>query len=64
MQNKFIPDPKFAKSHVNIKDKEFDFSIDLSIIPMVDAEPFCGKENDDDVAHLTKLFEIGTLFLI
>ena len=25
MKNKFIPDPEFAKSPVDIKDKEFDF---------------------------------------
>ena len=43
MKNKFIPDPEFAKSLVDIKDKEFDFSIDLSHIPMVETEPFDGK---------------------
>ena len=29
---------------------------------MVEADPFCGEENYDDVAHLTKLFEIDALF--
>ena len=29
---------------------------------MVEAEPFCVKDNDDVVTHLTKLFEIGALF--
>ena len=62
MKNKFVPVPEFAKYPINIKDDEFNFSIDLSLIPMVEAEPFCGKENDDVVAHLTKLFEICALF--
>ena len=43
MKNKFTPDPEFAKSPVDIKDKKFDFSIDLSLIPMVETEPFDGK---------------------
>ena len=51
MKNKFVPDPDFAKSPVDIKDKEFDFSVDLSLIPMVETEPFDGKENNDAVVH-------------
>ena len=62
MKKKFIPDPEFAKSPMDIKDKEFDFFVDLSLIHMVETEPFYGIENNDVVAHLTKLFEIGMLF--
>ena len=29
---------EFAKSPVDIKDKKFDFSVDLSLIPMVGTE--------------------------
>ena len=29
---------------------------------MIETEPFDGKENNYDVSHLTKLFEIGILF--
>ena len=43
MKNKLAPNPKFAKSPLNIKDDKFGFSIDLSHIPMVEADPFCGK---------------------
>ena len=39
MKNKFTPDPEFAKSPVDIKDKKLDFSIDLSLIPMVEMNP-------------------------
>ena len=39
MKNKFVPDPDFVKSPVGIRDKEFDFSVDLSLIPMVETEP-------------------------
>ena len=29
---------------------------------MVEADPFYGRENDDAIAHLTKLGELGSLF--
>ncbi|KAK1685532.1 hypothetical protein QYE76_046380 [Lolium multiflorum] len=41
---KLSPDPKFATSPINIKDKDYDFSLDLSHIAIVEKTPFCGKE--------------------
>ena len=38
MKNKFAPDPEFATSPVCIKDAAFDFSVDLSLISMVEAD--------------------------
>ncbi|KAK1681064.1 hypothetical protein QYE76_041912 [Lolium multiflorum] len=34
------PDPKFATSPINIKDKDYDFSLDLSHISIVEKTPF------------------------
>ena len=62
MKNKFIPDPKFASSPIFIEDADFDFSVDLSLISIVEADPFYGRVNDDAIAHLTKLAELGGLF--
>ena len=38
------------------------FSVDLLLISTVEADPFYGRENDDAIAHLTKLTELGGLF--
>src|SRR3954470_10855381 len=62
MKNKIIPDPKFATSPICITDPDYDFSVDLSLISTVEADPFYGRENDDAIAHLTKLTELGDLF--
>ena len=62
MKNKFAPDPEFATSPICIKDADFDFSVDLSLISMVEADPFYGRENEDAIAHLTKLTELSGLF--
>ena len=62
MKNKFAPDPEFATSPICIKDADFDFSVDLSLISTVEADPFYGRENEDAIAHLTKLTELGGLF--
>ena len=62
MKNKFTPDPKFASSPICIEDADFDFSIDISLISMVEADPFYGRENDDAIAHLSKLTELSGLF--
>ncbi|KAK1605095.1 hypothetical protein QYE76_028768 [Lolium multiflorum] len=37
---KLSPDPKFATSPINIKDKDYDFSLDLSHISIVEKTPF------------------------
>ena len=47
MKNKFAPNPEFGTSPICIKDADFDFSIDLSLISMVETDPFYGKENED-----------------
>ena len=59
MKNKFALDPTFATSPICITDPEFDFSVDLSLISTVEADPFNGRKNDDVIAHLTKLSEFG-----
>src|SRR4051812_25412649 len=62
MKNKFAPDPTFATSPICITDPEFNFSVDLSLVYTVETGPFYGRENDDAIAHLTKLTELGVLF--
>jgi hypothetical protein len=37
---KLSPNPKFAASPINIRDKDYDFSLDLSYISIVEKEPF------------------------
>ena len=37
---KLSPDARFATSPINIKDKDYDFSLDLSYISIVEKEPF------------------------
>ncbi|KAK1695201.1 hypothetical protein QYE76_011898 [Lolium multiflorum] len=49
---KLSPDPKFATSPINIKDKDYDFSLDLSHIAIVEKKPFCGTEKESDVEHM------------
>src|ERR1041385_4561885 len=62
MKNKVIPDPQFATSPICITDTDYDFSVDLSLISTVEPGPFYGRENDDAIAHVTKLAELGNLF--
>ena len=62
MKNQFVPDPEFATSPISIKDVDYDFSVDLSLISMVENEPFCGTENDDAIEHMNKLAAISALF--
>ncbi|KAK1627976.1 hypothetical protein QYE76_002291 [Lolium multiflorum] len=49
---KLSPDPKFATSPINIKDKDYDFSLDLSHIAIVEKTPFCGTEKESAVEHM------------
>ncbi|KAK1664080.1 hypothetical protein QYE76_052239 [Lolium multiflorum] len=51
---KLSPDPKFATSPINIKDKDYDFSLDLSHIAIVEKTPFCGTEKESAVEHMTE----------
>ncbi|KAK1646982.1 hypothetical protein QYE76_064787 [Lolium multiflorum] len=49
---KLSPDPKFATSPINIRDKDYDFSLDLSHIAIVEKTPFCGTEKESVVEHM------------
>ncbi|KAK1684938.1 hypothetical protein QYE76_045786 [Lolium multiflorum] len=49
---KLSPDPKFATSPINIRDKDYDFSLDLSHIAIVEKTPFCGTEKESAVEHM------------
>jgi hypothetical protein len=49
------PDAKFATSPINIKDKDYDFSLHLSNISIVEKEPFCGTINESAIAHMNEL---------
>src|ERR1041384_6453760 len=63
LKNKFTPDPTFVTSPICISDPDYDFSVDLSLISTVEADPFYGRENDDAMENLTKLTELGGLFI-
>src|ERR1043165_4628270 len=62
LKNKFTPNPTFATSPICISDPDYDFSVDLSLISTVEADPFYGRENDDAIGTLTKFPELGGLF--
>jgi len=55
-------DPAYATSPIFITDKDYDFSVDLELITLVESDPFYGYESETVVAHLTKLNDIATLF--
>ena len=59
---KLSPDPKFATSPINIKDKDYDFSLDLSHISIVEKTPFCGTEKESAVEHFNELSTLSSLF--
>jgi hypothetical protein len=59
---KLFPDAKFATSPINISDKDYDFSLDLSYISAVEKEPFCGTENESAMAHMNELSALSNLF--
>ena len=46
---KLSPDANFATSPINIKDKDYDFYLDLSYISIDEKEPFCGTENESAI---------------
>ena len=45
-------DAKFATFPINIKDKDYNFSVDSSYISVVEKEPFCGTESESVVEHM------------
>ena len=55
-------DPKFATSPIFVDDKDYEFSVNLELITLVESDPFHGYETETVVAHLTKLNDIATLF--
>src|SRR4051812_21184959 len=59
---KLSSDSKFATSPIDIKDENYDFSLDLSYLDIVEKEPFCGTENENVVAHMNELSTISALF--
>ena len=58
------PDPTFATSPICVTDKDYEFSVDLDIITLVESNPFHGYETETVVAHLTKLNDIATFLLM
>jgi hypothetical protein len=58
---KLSPDPKFAASPINIRDKDYDFSLDLSYISIVEKEPFCGTKNESAMEHMNELSTLSNL---
>jgi hypothetical protein len=59
---KLSPDAKFVASPINISDKDYDFSLDLSYISIVEKEPFCGTENKSAMEHMNDLSSLSNLF--
>ncbi|KAK1607178.1 hypothetical protein QYE76_030851 [Lolium multiflorum] len=55
-------DPKFATSPINIRDKDYDFSLDLSHIAIVEKTPFCGTEKESVVEHMIELSTLSSVF--
>jgi hypothetical protein len=59
---KLSPNPKFAASPIDIRDKDYDLSLDLSYISIVEKEPFCGTENESAMDHMNELSTLSNLF--
>jgi hypothetical protein len=61
---KYMPpvDPKFATSPIDIRDEDYDFSLDLSYISIVEKEPFCGTENENAMEHINELSTLSYVF--
>ncbi|KAK1697892.1 hypothetical protein QYE76_014589 [Lolium multiflorum] len=62
VRHKLSPDPKFATSPICIKDKDYDFSLDLSHIAIVEKAPFCGTEKESAVEHMIEISSMSSLF--
>jgi hypothetical protein len=52
---KLSPDAKFATSPIDIRDKDYDFSLDLSYISIVEKELFCGTKGESAMGHMNEL---------
>src|SRR3954468_7011761 len=55
-------DPKFATSPIDIKDKYYDFSLDLYYLDIVEKDQFCGTENESVVDHMNEFSTMSALF--
>jgi hypothetical protein len=49
---KLSRDAKFAASPIHISDKDYNFSLDLSYISIIEKEPFCGTESKSAMEHM------------
>lgn len=58
---KMSPDANFVTSSINIRDKDYDFSLDLSYISIVEKELFCGTENESAMKHMNELSTLRNL---
>jgi hypothetical protein len=56
------PDRKFATSPINIRDKDYDFSLDLSYISIIAKTPFCGTKDESAMEHMNELSTLSNLF--
>jgi hypothetical protein len=56
------PDPKFAASPINIRDKDYDFSLDLSYISIIEKTPFYGTKDESAMGHINELSTLSNLF--
>jgi hypothetical protein len=59
---KLSTNAKFAASPINIRDKDYDFSLDLSYISIVEKDPFCGTESENAMGHMNELSTLSNLF--
>src|SRR4051812_8090998 len=59
---KLSPDAEFATSPINISDTDYDFSLDLSYISIVEKIPFYGIENEDAMKHMNELAALSNAF--
>ena len=62
MMEKMNHDPKFATFLIFVTNKDYEFSLDPELIPIVESDPFHGYENETVVEHLMKLEDIAALF--
>jgi hypothetical protein len=47
---------------IDIRDKDCNFSLNLSYISIVEKEPFCGTENESAIGHMNELSTLSNLF--
>ena len=55
-------DPEFATSPIHITDKDYEFSMDLSFISVVEKNIFFRVEDESAMEHMNKLSTLSSLF--